>query len=240
MPAITRWSRSIGCRWRGSSIRRASSSSGGAGQASGPSVATISSPSTSPARMSFAQARCLVPNSRRRSSRPSPSRISTRAVRSRSEARFSNTWRRPADIRWTSRASGSAGPAPSSAAAGPSNSTTGIFPIRRTAAIRRPVRTPSGGSTLFSATIPGACADSTSTFAREALSRRAVISTSGSSGISQSLRTSEPSPVPPAGKLGGRSFVWFEAGRQASRAGEHRIKPRAAGAIGAPRCRISR
>ena len=49
MPAITRWSRSIGCRWRGSSIRRASSSSGGAGQASGPSVATISSSSSSAA-----------------------------------------------------------------------------------------------------------------------------------------------------------------------------------------------
>ena len=107
IPAITRWSRSIGWRWRGWATARASSSSGGAGQASGPSVATISSASTSPAGISFAQARCLVPNSRRRSSRPSASRTSTREARSRSDARLSKTWRRPADIRWTSIASGS-------------------------------------------------------------------------------------------------------------------------------------
>ena len=45
----------------------------------------------------------------------------------------------------------------------------------------------SGGLMLFIATMPGASADSTWTPASEALRRRAVISTSGSSGTQPSL-----------------------------------------------------
>ena len=108
------WWRSRGWRWRGLSIAAANSASGGAGQASGPSVATISSAATSSLGSSFAQARCLVPNSRSRSSRPSSSRTRTREARSLSEARLSKTRSRPADIRWISSARSP-------------NSTTGIF-----------------------------------------------------------------------------------------------------------------
>ena len=50
MPAIARWSRSSGCRWRGWSIAAARRSSRSAGHASGPSVVTISSASTPPGR----------------------------------------------------------------------------------------------------------------------------------------------------------------------------------------------
>ena len=89
MPAMSPWWRSSGCRWRGWSIAAANSSSGGAGQASGPSRATASSSSTASVGSSFAQARCFVPNSRRRSSRPSSSRTRTREARSLSEARLS-------------------------------------------------------------------------------------------------------------------------------------------------------
>ena len=46
-------------------------SRGGGGQASGPSRATASSSSAASLASSFAQARCFVPNSRSRSSRPS-------------------------------------------------------------------------------------------------------------------------------------------------------------------------
>ena len=95
-----------------------------AGSASGPSVATASSCSTSSAGSSFAQALCWVPNSRRRSSRPSSRRSSSREARSRSEARSSQSWSRPADMRWISSAS-----SPSS--------TTNIFPRRRTPLHRR-------------------------------------------------------------------------------------------------------
>ena len=58
-----------------------------------------------PPRSSFAHARCRVPNSRSRSSRPSSRRISSRDALSRSDARLSNTCSRPADIRCTSSAS---------------------------------------------------------------------------------------------------------------------------------------
>ena len=120
MPAMSFWWRSSGCRWRGLSIAAANSSSGGGGQASGPRLATISSSATAAVGSSFAQARCLVPNSRSRSSRPSSSRTSTREARSLGEARLSKTRSRPADIRWISSARSP-------------NSTTGILPTRRTA-----------------------------------------------------------------------------------------------------------
>ena len=148
MPAMSFWWRSSGCRWRGWSIAAANSSSGGGGQASGPRLATISSSATASAGSSFAQARCLVPNSRSRSSRPSSSRTSTREARSFGDARLSNTLSRPADIRWISSARSP-------------NSTTGIFPTRRTPVTSRPTSASSGGSKVFITFIPGANADST-------------------------------------------------------------------------------
>src|SRR6185437_14735769 len=56
--------RSWGWRWRGWSISFTNSAKSGGGQASGPSVETISSPPTSQVSSSFPQAACLVPNSR--------------------------------------------------------------------------------------------------------------------------------------------------------------------------------
>ena len=76
-------------------------------------------PRRASAGSSLAQARCWVPNSRRRSSRPSSSRTSRREVRSRSEARLSQSCSRPADIRCTSTTSSPA-------------SIASIFPTRRT------------------------------------------------------------------------------------------------------------
>ena len=69
-----------------------------------------------------------------------------------SEARSSKSWSLPADIMWTSSASRS----PSAPA-----STTGILPTRRTPVTSSPTSASSGGLTLFSATMPGASADST-------------------------------------------------------------------------------
>ncbi len=184
MPAMSLWWRSSGCRWRGWSTAAANSSSGGGGHASGPRLATISSPATASVASSFAQARCLVPNSRSRSSRPSSSRTRTREARSLGEARLSNAFSRPADIRWISSARSP-------------NSTTGILPTRLTPVISRPASASSGGSKVFITFIPGASADSTEAPARAALSLRATISTSGSSGIA------------PQARLEGRSFDWF-------------------------------
>ena len=112
MPAIARWSRSSGCRWRGWSIAAASASQRRRRPGLGPERRDhLVGRRPRPARSSFAQARCLVPNSRRRSSRPSASRIRTRERRSLSEARLSNTCSRPADIRWTRSSSDSSPPA---------------------------------------------------------------------------------------------------------------------------------
>ena len=97
IPAITCWSRSSAYSGRGSSS--SSSRAGGSGHASGPSSASVSSRRLR-GRSTLTHARCLVPNSRRRSSRPSVSLTSRREVRSRSEARVSNSCSRPADIRW--------------------------------------------------------------------------------------------------------------------------------------------
>jgi ribose 5-phosphate isomerase B len=124
-----------------------------------------------------------VPNSRSRSSRPSAIRTSSRERLSRSDARSSNTWSRPADIRWTSSASS------------PVNSTTGIFPIRRTRSIRCPASASSGGANVFIVTMPGASADSTIVPASAASRRRVAISTSGSSGTRPSLRRGYPAPM---------------------------------------------
>ena len=79
----------------GGAGRSARRGSRGGGQASGPSVATCSSAPTSSSGSSLAHARCWVPNSRRRSSRPSSRRTSRREALSRSEARLSNSCRRP-------------------------------------------------------------------------------------------------------------------------------------------------
>ena len=87
---------------------------------------------------------------------------------------MSHTWSRPADIRWISSASSS-------------TSTTSIFPARWTRLTLPPASASSGGSNVFIVTIPGASADSTSAPFSARSSRRAVISTSGSSGIAVTL-----------------------------------------------------
>src|SRR4051794_12457782 len=191
MPAITRWSRSSGCRWRGTRTRSASSSRGGTGSASGPRVATASSASTEASGSSFAHARCWVPNSRSRSSRSPGRRISSRDALSRSDARLSKTCSRPADMRWISSASS------------PSNSTTGIFPRRDTAVIVRPASESSGGSNVFMVTMPGASADSTTSPTTARAMRLTVISTSGSSGM---LPASVPTVSGTALILGARNL----------------------------------
>ena len=61
-------------------------------------------------------------------------------------------------------------------------STASIFPTRRTPDSSRPASASSGGSKVFIVTMPGASADSTTAPATPADRRRAVISTSGSSG----------------------------------------------------------
>src|ERR1700761_3772142 len=189
MPLMSFWWRRRGWRWRGLAIAAANSSKGGAGQASGPRVATISSSATASAGRSFAQARCLVPNSRRRSSRPSSRRISTREARSLGEARFSKTRSLPADIRWTRRERSP-------------NSTTGILLIRRTPVISRPASASSGGSKVFITFMPGARTDSTVAPRTAASIRRAVILPSGNSGMPIRM----PCPRPRLGRLRARSF----------------------------------
>src|SRR4051812_26971948 len=67
-------------------------------------------------------------------------------------------------------------------------STTRCLPIRRTPAIAWPSSACSGGSNVLSALIPGASVDSISAPRSAASRRRAVISTSGSSGISGPVR----------------------------------------------------
>src|SRR4051794_21695052 len=68
-------------------------------------------------------------------------------------------------------------------------STTSILPALCTPFTWLPARASSGGSKLFIVTMPGASADSTSAPASARVRRRAVISTSGSSGISARVRT---------------------------------------------------
>jgi len=65
--------------------------------------------------------------------------------------------------------------------------TISCLPRRPTPAISRPARIASGGSKVFSALMPGASADSIRAPRSASSSRRAVISTSGSSGIAPSL-----------------------------------------------------
>src|ERR1700724_867944 len=65
----------------------------------------------------------------------------------------------------------------------PDTSTISCLPRRRTPTIRCPSIAVSGGSKVLSALIPGASADSISAPARARSSSRAVISTSGNSGI---------------------------------------------------------
>ncbi len=172
MPAIVRWSRSSECSGRGVSSSSHSSSPpadratlrGRAWRAPRPARARA-------ARSSLTHAACFEPNSRRRSSRPSRRRTSSREVRSRGPARLSYSCRRPADIRWISSASS------------PSVSTIRCLPRRRTPVTCRPSSADSGGSNVFSALMPGASADSISRLRSARSSSRAVISTSGSSGI---------------------------------------------------------
>src|SRR3712207_9575920 len=69
----------------------------------------------------------------------------------------------------------------------PATSITTFLPIRRTSAIARPSSACNGGSNVLSALIPGAIADSISAPRTAAPRRRAVISTSGSSGIHEEV-----------------------------------------------------
>src|SRR4051812_40558807 len=74
-------------------------------------------------------------------------------------------------------------------------STTRCLPIRRTPAIACPSIACSGGSKVFSALIPGAIDDSISAPRSASSSRRAVISTSGSSGMPSRLGSVGADPV---------------------------------------------
>ena len=120
---------------------------------------------------SFAQARCLVPNSRSRSSRPSSSRTSTREARSLSEARLSKTRSRPADIRWISSERSP-------------NSTTGIFDTAapRSSRARPAPRAAGRRSSSRSSPAPAPIRRGPG---QGVASRRAMISTSGSSGMNE-------------------------------------------------------
>src|SRR3954471_395790 len=75
-----------------------------------------------------------------------------------------------------------------SSARSPTTSTTRCLPRRRTPAISAPSIACSGGSNVFSALMPGASVDSIVAPRSAASNRRAVISTSGSSGTCPSLR----------------------------------------------------
>ena len=168
-------------------------------------------PRPRPRGISFAQARCLVPNSRRRSSRPSASRISTRerAVAKRGALVEHLQAARPTSGGRAARAG--RGPV------APSRRRTRPRASCRSAARRRsrgPRARRAAGRRVFSATIPGASADSTSAPASAAPSRRAVISTSGSSGMSLSLGR-RPARLDAVHSPGSRLAV------RASRAGEH-------------------
>jgi len=73
------------------------------------------------------------------------------------------------------------GPAPFAGA----KSTASILPIRLTPSIRAPASESRLGSKVFSVATPAASADSTSAPSSPLLSLRAVISTSGNSGMKQ-------------------------------------------------------
>src|SRR6476620_5244629 len=76
----------------------------------------------------------------------------------------------------------------------PETSMTRCLPRRRMPSIVRPSSACSGGSNVLSALMPGAIVDSISAPASASSSRRAVISTSGSSGTPPMLR--EPVELP--------------------------------------------
>src|SRR5436190_19596536 len=81
-----------------------------------------------------------------------------------------------------------------STASSPSTAMTRCLPRRRMSSIVRPSSACSGGSNVLSALMPGAIVDSISAPASASSSRRAVISTSGSSGTPPMLR--EPVELP--------------------------------------------
>src|SRR5262245_45448353 len=83
-----------------------------------------------------------------------------------------------------------------STARSPDTSMTRCFPRRRMPSIVRPSSACSGGSNVLSALMPGASVDSISAPASASSKRRAVISTSGSSGTPSMLR--EPVELPGA------------------------------------------
>lgn len=92
-------------------------------------------------------------------------------MRSRGPARLSYSCRRPADMRWM-------------IAVGPSSKRSrNSLPRRPIDAIARPSRAETGGSNVRSALSPGTSTEDTTTPRSASSSRRAVISTSGSSGI---------------------------------------------------------
>ena len=174
---------------------------GAAARLPGPSVATISSSATASAGSSFAQARCLVPNSRRRSSRPSSSRISTREARSFERGPFVEEL--------------AAAPPTSGGSAAPGRRTRPPASCRPAArrSPRGPTSASSGGSKVFITFIPGASADSTS-----APRERGVQPARGDLDLGQlghphlgEARAAQ------ADRLVPRSFDWFEAARPGQR-----------------------
>ena len=181
IPAITRWSRSSACSGRGASS--SAFSGGGSGQASGPRrgqrvlvLQPVGRAAASPRRPAWSRTRAAAAP---RAGIPGAGsmRTSSREVRSRGPARLSYSCSRPADIRWISSAS----PPPAS--------TIRCLPRRRTALDPSAPPAPrAAASKVFSALMPGASADSIRAPPSASSSRRAVISTSGSSGMGSHRR----------------------------------------------------
>src|SRR4051794_33188488 len=198
MPVTTRWSRSSVCSGRGVASRSARSA-GGSGHASGPSPSSASSAASASGVSSLTQARWRVPNSRTRSSRSSGRRKSTRDVLSRSDARLSKSWIRPALIRCSSSTSGPRD--------GDWTSSISSLPRRRAPLKTAPSMAENGGSNVFSALIPGVSADSIRSPGSASASRRATISISGSSGIPKTVpwRVMDPWVQEAAAEIGRRA-----------------------------------
>ena len=185
-PRSARWSRSSGWSCRGWSTAAASSSSGGAGQASGPSVTTISS-ALDPARAQQLRPGALLGAELAQAQLAAvgePDQDPRAAILERrplvEDLQPPGGHQVDQQRQRLRRRSGRGRP------------TTSIFPTRRTPVDRScPSSAASGGSTVFTATIPGVSTDSTSAPSSADPSLRAVISTSGNSGI----RTTKLSPV---------------------------------------------
>ena len=188
MPAIVRWSRSSVCSGRGASSSSFSRSRRRVGPRFraelGERLVLLELPGAQQLDPGGLLGAELAQAQLRRRSRPRRQRLAAaHAAAARCDRAGRRACRRAAAARRTS--GGAAAPA-SSRLPVPSISTIRCLPRRRTPAIVRPSSAASGGSKVFSALMPGASADSIAAPCRAPSSRRAVISTSGSSGMAPS------------------------------------------------------